>query len=205
MPNNSLSREMALRIGLAARALPEVTPAALLGVLEGLVGLPPGEQALQALRVRDLRDAFETATKQDLAAALAHLKGEAADEAVPPPLLEKSFGGLRVACASNGGEALDGHFGSCARFLVYEVTADATRLVDVRSAEVDDRAALIADCSILFVVSIGGPAAAKVVNCGIHPVRIAEGGSARDVAAALSARLAASPPRWLVRAQDAAA
>jgi hypothetical protein len=30
---------------------------------------------------------------------------------------------IRIACASNRGERLDGHFGSCARFLIYQVSA----------------------------------------------------------------------------------
>jgi predicted Fe-Mo cluster-binding NifX family protein len=47
-------------------------------------------------------------------------------------------GSLRVAVAANRGENLDGHFGSCDRFLIYQVGQDAIRLIDVRStAEAD--------------------------------------------------------------------
>jgi nitrogen fixation protein NifX len=30
---------------------------------------------------------------------------------------------------------------------------------------------LIGDCDLLCVLSIGGPAAARVVNSGIHPIK----------------------------------
>ncbi len=80
-------------------------------------------------------------------------------------------GSIRVACASDDGEVLDGHFGSCRRFLIYEVSAAESRLVGVREvddAEAEDksayRAALIADCSLLYVAATGGSAASKVVN-----------------------------------------
>jgi nitrogen fixation protein NifX len=113
---------------------------------------------------------------------------------------------LRVAVASNTDGILDGHFGSCERFLVYQVSADAHRLIETRStAEADEaadrnlaRVALIADCQVLFVQSIGGPAAAKVVRAGVHPVKIAKGGPADETLARLQESLK-SPPPWLAR------
>jgi nitrogen fixation protein NifX len=41
MPEQALSEDIALRIGLAARALPDTDPARLLRVLSDAVGLPP--------------------------------------------------------------------------------------------------------------------------------------------------------------------
>jgi predicted Fe-Mo cluster-binding NifX family protein len=87
-------------------------------------------------------------------------------------------GSLRVAFASNGGDELDGHVGAARQFLVYQVSPNEVRLIDVRkidaSGTVEDkngqRAALIADCRVLYVSSIGGPAAAKVVKADIHPI-----------------------------------
>ena len=66
---------------------------------------------------------------------------------------------LRVACASNQGELINGHFGSCRYFLIYQVSADEIRLVDIRVTDesdvVDDknayRAALIEDAQVVFV------------------------------------------------------
>jgi nitrogen fixation protein NifX len=90
-------------------------------------------------------------------------------------------GSIRVACASNREQLLDGHYGSCERFLVYQVSPEEVRLIGVRpTLEADHaedrnvaRAALINDCQIVYVQSIGGPATAKVVRAGVHPVKVA--------------------------------
>lgn len=113
---------------------------------------------------------------------------------------------IRVACASDAGEEINGHFGSCARFLVYDVAPDAVVPQASRPTAVADeaddrnlaRAHLISDCQILFVQSIGGPAAAKVVRAGIHPVKIARATPARANLAQLQNALQ-SPPPWLAK------
>ena len=115
-------------------------------------------------------------------------------------------GSLRVAFASNNGENLDGHFGSALRFLVYQVNRETIRLVDVRStAEADAsddrnaaRAAIIRDCQILYIQSIGGPAAAKVVRAGVYPVKVKTPGPAREAITQIQTILDAPPP-WLAR------
>jgi nitrogen fixation protein NifX len=116
---------------------------------------------------------------------------------------------VRVACASNRGERLDGHFGSCARFLVYQVSEEEIRLIDVRAADdaqsTDDkntyRSGLIRDCDLLFVIAIGGPAAAKVVKAGLLPIRQPEETGARKVLIKLQQRLSENPPPWLAKAR----
>ena len=121
-------------------------------------------------------------------------------------------GTIRVACASNGGELLDGHFGSCARFLVYEVSPESVRLIEARdTAATDDaddknvaRAALIGDCQVLFIQSIGGPAAAKVVRAGVHPVKVPTAAPAIETLDKLRFALH-KPPPWLAKAMGVAA
>ena len=115
-------------------------------------------------------------------------------------------GSIRAACASNTGEVLDGHFGSCERFLIYQLTPDESRLIAIRSTlEADHaedrnaaRAALIADCDVLCIQSIGGPAAAKVIRANVHPVKIPRSESARVVVARLQTALR-HPPPWLAK------
>ena len=105
------------------------------------------------------------------------------------------------------GEELDGHFGSCARFLIYQLSASELRLIDIRSANGpesrDDknafRANLINDCQVLFVASIGGPAAAKVVRAGVHPIKYPAAGSARERMESLQKVIQDSPPPWLAK------
>lgn len=210
-----ISDDIALRIGLAARALPDISPARLIRVLADAIGLPPTADKLAGLKVKDLKSAADgelAALDLDaLKSALALLKGEVIDDADPAPALDPYAegdmpGSIRVACASNAGEALDGHFGSARRFLVYQVSADEVRLVDARTADdrgADDknayRAALIGDCQVLYVASIGGPAAAKVVKTDIHPIKDAGGGNARERMTSLQGILADKPPPWLAK------
>jgi nitrogen fixation protein NifX len=60
------------------------------------------------------------------------------------------------------------------------------------------RAELVGDCQIVYVQSIGGPAAAKAVRANVHPVKIPEGGQASAVLKRLQAVLDAPPP-WLAK------
>jgi nitrogen fixation protein NifX len=115
-------------------------------------------------------------------------------------------GSLRVAVASNSADNLDGHFGSANRFLVYQVGRGTIRLVDVRPTLIADeaedknvaRAELINDCQLVYVQSIGGPAAAKVVRAGVHPVKFPQTGPARAALERLQGTLDAPPP-WLAK------
>jgi nitrogen fixation protein NifX len=216
MTNPALSDDIALRIGLAARALPDTDPARLLRVLADAVGLPPTAAMLDSLTVKALKAAADGELADidagPLKAALALLKGQGIDDIEPAPEPEAYSDGempdsIRVACASNGGELLDGHFGSCRRFLVYQVSAKQARLIDCR--DIDDslaeddknsyRASLIADCQVLYVASIGGPAAAKVVKQDIHPIKFPDGGSARAHIIELQGVLADKTPPWLAK------
>ena len=216
MSSEPISKEIALRIGLAVRELPDTDASRLLKVLDDAVGLPPSATKLSGLTVKVLKAAcdgeladIDTAAVK---AALACLKGEAGLPSDPLPVIEPYRDGsipnsIRVACASNRGEMLDGHFGSCKRFLVYQVSANENRLVDIR--EVDEsaatgdkngyRATLISDCQILFVVSIGGPAAAKVVRTGAHPVKKPDPGPARAEIESLQQVIGADAPPWLAK------
>lgn len=213
--NTSITREAALRIGLAARAL-NVSPRELTLALAEKLELPLSETKLSTCSVEVLREAMDgdggicVAEKEDLKNAVRLLWGDGVSGSELPPLddyVEGDMpGSIRLACASNHGEMLDGHFGSCERFLIYQVSATEARLIalrptlDTEYAEDKNvaRAALIADCDVLYVQSIGGPAAAKVIRAQVHPVKIPLPGPARASVARLQASLA-SPPPWLAR------
>ncbi len=220
MTQAAISDEIALRIALAARALPDTDPKRLLRVLGDAVGLPLTAKKLSSLKAKGLKEALDgeladidTGVLKD---AVALLKGEAETDTDPAPSVEPYAEGalpdsIRVACASNTGELLDGHFGSAKRFLVYQVSASENRLIDVRlpdDAQADDknayRAGLIADCQVLYVASIGGPAAAKVVKADVHPIKDPKGGSARGRILALQQVLESKAPPWLAKAMGQA-
>lgn len=214
----NMSRETALRIALAARALPGTTVGQLLEILHQQIDGPLTEESLQGVSVTDLKiglagseedvdmlDTPMTALKD----AVRILWGEAEVDSLPQPVkLERMpEGSIRVAIASNNGAQLDGHFGSCLRFLVYQVSAREAALIDIRStldvALAEDKNAWrveqIQDCQVLYVVSIGGPAAAKVVRAGIHPLKKPKGCAAQEAVAELQSVMAGSPPPWLAK------
>ncbi|MBI5901565.1 MAG: dinitrogenase iron-molybdenum cofactor biosynthesis protein [Rhodocyclales bacterium] len=215
--SQSITREAALRIALAARELDEVAPRDLVSALAERLDLPLTETKLKSVTVADLQLILQGdevvvtgVPRESLKQAVRLLWGEGVSGSELSPVQPYADGDLpgsiRVACASNSGEELDGHFGSCERFLIYQVSPAESRLIDIRpTLEADQaedrnvaRAELIKDCQVVYVQSIGGPATAKVVRAGVHPVKVGAGGTARDTLARLRAALL-SPPPWLAR------
>jgi nitrogen fixation protein NifX len=213
----TITKGAALRIALAAKALEEVDPRAFTIKLAEKIGLPITEDKLASVTVAEIKHLItgeETIEPdQDMASiklAVRYLWGENGDDAdvpKPEPYTDGELpDSLRVAVASNTGENLDGHFGSAPRFLVYQVGKTAIKLVDVRPTLIADeaedknvaRSELINDCQIVYVQSIGGPAAAKVVRAGVHPVKIPAVTPAREAIARLQSVLDAPPP-WLAK------
>ncbi len=211
-----VTRAAALRIGLAARCLPGVDVSAFVHALGERLGLPVTDEKLATMTVADLKAMLQGdeivdpgVDSVDLKAAVRYLWGEglAEDLPVPDQNIPSDGQALNVAVASNSGELLNGHFGSCARFLIYRVSEQGIWLTDLRATldadGADDRnvarAALVADCQLVYVQSIGGPAAAKIVRAGVHPVKSPAGGHAREVLATLQTTLRRPPP-WLARA-----
>lgn len=218
---STITKGAAQRIALAVRCLPDVDPREFTIWIAKKVELPITEEKLAVLTVTDLKTALsaeETVeasleTDVDMAAlkdAVRYLWGEGGDAgAAPTPesYVEGEMpGSLRVAVASNTDENLDGHFGSALRFLIYQVGKQAIKLIDVRptlECELAEdknaaRSALINDCQIAYVQSIGGPAAAKVVRAGVHPMKMPQSGPARETIVRLQSILDAPPP-WLAK------
>lgn len=212
-----ITKAAALRIAQAARVLADVNAGAFAAKLGDNLGLPITEEKLAKVTVADIKLILSGEETVDpdmdsasIKLAVRHLWGQAADAEDLPPVAAYNEGdmpgSLRVAVASNTEENLDGHFGSCPRFLIYQVGRDEIRLVEIRSTSLTDeaedknvaRANLIKDCQIVYVQSIGGPAAAKAVRANIHPVKAPEGGKASIALQRLQAVLDAPPP-WLAK------
>jgi nitrogen fixation protein NifX len=215
-----ISRAAALRIALAARAIPTTTLPKLIEVLHATIGEVLDEDTLRSITVTNLKTglgglAGDEEDGEDIGLGLPEMKlavrilwgdtGDTSGIPVPQPYAEDEFPhSLRVAIASDSDAQLNGHFGSCLRFLVYQVSADNFRLIDVRDALEADfapdkngfRVQLIKDCHVVYVVSIGGPAAAKVIRGDIFPIKRIEGGEADDVIRQFQ-EVMKSPPPWL--------
>jgi nitrogen fixation protein NifX len=220
----NIDRDTALRIALAARTLPDVDLGTLIDVLNDRLGAPLDLDKLSRITVTDLKTGIGSTDGEEdgedfgdrtglepIKLAVRVLWGETTEDDTLPaaqPYAEGDMpGSIRVAIASNSGDNLDGHFGSCLRYLVYQVSADDVRLVDIRSALEADladdkngfRVGLIKDCQVMYVVSIGGPAAAKVNRADIWPMKKIEGGKAIDVLAEVQNAMRATPPPWLAK------
>lgn len=212
-----ITKAAALRIAQAARVLDNVNAGAFASKLGEQIGLPITEEKLAKVTVADIKLILSGEETVDpdvdgasIKLAVRHLWGAAEDaENLPTVSAYKDGdmpGSLRVAVASNTEENLDGHFGSCPRFLIYQVGSSEIRLIEARSTSIADdaedknvaRANLIKDCQIVYVQSIGGPAAAKAVRANIHPVKAPEGGKAEIALQRLQAVLDAPPP-WLAK------
>jgi nitrogen fixation protein NifX len=192
---DALPRDLALRIALASRVLPGIDLPRLLGILHERVGSPLSDEKLKSITVTNLKTGLGSLDGEedgeDIGVGLANIKlavrylwgDEAEDEDLPEIQTYKEGEmpeSIRVAVGSNNGALVNGHFGSCIRFLVYQLSRDAYKLIDIRSTiEADDaedrnlfRANLIKDCHVMFVQSIGGPAAAKVIRADIYPIKV---------------------------------
>jgi nitrogen fixation protein NifX len=217
MTTTVITKIAALRIAQAARALADVNAGAFAAKLGDNLGLPITEEKLAQVTVADLKLILSGEETVDpdvdnasIKLAVRYLWGEAGDADNLPHMdayVDGEIpGSLRVAVASNTEENLDGHFGSCPRFLIYQVGRHDLRLIDARSTLIAEdaedknvaRAKLIDDCQIVYVQSIGGPAAAKAVRANIHPVKVPDGGNARVTLQRLQTVLDAPPP-WLAK------
>lgn len=219
---DGLPRELALRVALAARILPGISVPRLLEILHERLGSPLDDEKLKAITVTNLKTGLGSLDGEedgeDIGIGLANIKlavrylwgDEAEDEDLPEIMPYKAGDmpeSIRIAIGSNSGALINGHFGSCIRFLVYQLSRHACTLIDIRSTlEADSsddrnlfRANLINDCHVVFVQSIGGPAAAKVIRADIYPIKVP------DVTEALEQlkefqRVFDAPPPWFAKA-----
>jgi len=215
----ALLPHLALRIGLAARAMPEAGLQSLMSVLIDTLGLPLTEDKFNRLNVTALRVAADgrlaTQPRAALRQALNYLQGRtpvSIIEDTPPQLAAYGEGdlpdSLRLAVASDFGERIDGNFATCSAFLIYQVSAREIRLIDRRAAPAGNRksgrdtlrAALLDDCHLLYAKTLSNPASACLMVNGIHPVSFPDGGQAREKIAELQKILGSHPPPWLARA-----
>ena len=214
-----LSADLALRIGLAARVLPGVAVADVVQALIALLGFPLTDRKLRSLTVAQLRAApggvLLQVPRPQLREALAFLADRATvniiDTTIPPILRYEDGdmpGSIRIAIASDAGLQLDGFFNACLRFLIFQLSATETRLIDVRGTAAakaaDDgnrwRAECIADCHLLLTVGVGTSNAARLMCLGVHPLGYGSPMAAPWALDQIQLVLQGTPPPWLVKA-----
>lgn len=96
-----------------------------------------------------------------------------------------------IAFASSNGELIDSHFASAPSFELYEFGGKkqgfthsaqilahiSKRMESMEDSEdkVDARINKLKECAIVYCTQIGGPAAARLVQSGMHPLKVPEG------------------------------
>ncbi|HVJ49235.1 NifB/NifX family molybdenum-iron cluster-binding protein [Desulfitobacterium sp.] len=119
---------------------------------------------------------------------------------------------MLIAFASSDGLAIDSHFASAPKFEMYKFTGTEqgviqTSLVVEDMAETEDRVDarvnMLKECVIVYCTQIGGPAAARLVQSGIHPLKVPEGTLITDELERMSKLLLSQKlPPWLKKKLD---
>lgn len=116
---------------------------------------------------------------------------------------------MKVAFASTDKIHVDEHFGRAQEFYVWEVCADDASLSGVvqvkqegddEADRIEARCSGVEDCSLVYVAQIGGPAAARLVQKKVHPIKIKDAATIADTVEKLQGVLRDNPPPWLRKA-----
>jgi nitrogen fixation protein NifX len=126
---------------------------------------------------------------------------------------------LRIAVATQDLKSLNAHFGSARRFAIYDVTPTEHRFIEAVSfgdisnesgshaKEGDDKIGpkveALTGCHLLFVLAIGGPAAARVVSAHIHPVKLTKPEPIESIISRVQTMMSGNPPPWLRKVMGA--
>lgn len=115
---------------------------------------------------------------------------------------------IRVAFCSEDEIHIDAHFAQSSKIVIYEfdpssyreiaaLSLDSAAEEDQEEDKVNRRLKAVRDCSILYCTHIGGPAAARLIQQSIYPLKAEAGTLIEDAAQRLHHLLKKNPPRWL--------
>ena len=118
---------------------------------------------------------------------------------------------MKVAFASTDKVHIDEHFGHAEEFYIWEISPDQAAfsgVVQVKAEteighsddKIEARGAALADCALVYVAEIGGPAAARLVAKKIHPIKSKQQEPITVVVEKLQDVLRNNPPPWLRKA-----
>lgn len=114
--------------------------------------------------------------------------------------------GIKVAFATNDNENIDAHFGSCQKFVVYNISNDGYEVdrfihtKEEKSKEGDKTANIVNalfGIDIVYFLDIGPVAAAKVINNKIFPIKYKEIVSIETELEKLQGMLNTNPPPFI--------
>lgn len=124
--------------------------------------------------------------------------------------LKKNLGAfMKVAFASTDRIHVNEHFGRAEEFYIWDVGPDDAEfngIVQVKTEGDDEadrieaRCSGLAECAVVYVAEIGGPAAARLVAKKIHPIKSKDRAPIKETVEKLQEVLRNSPPPWLKKA-----
>ena len=119
---------------------------------------------------------------------------------------------MKVAFASTDKVHIDEHFGKAEEFYIWEIGPDEAQFTGVVQIKADAdapghsddkieaRGAALADCALVYVGEIGGPAAARLVAKKVYPLKSKEQEPITMAVEKLQEVLKGNPPPWLRKA-----
>lgn len=132
-------------------------------------------------------------------------------------------GRMKVAIATQDLKTVDAHFAGARNLAIYEVSPGGYRMLEAVRFDIVSRQDGVHDddgagdgpagddhadrlgarldalkgCALLFVQAIGGPAAARVVNLRVHPIKVPQPTPISQVLDRVQTMLNGTPPPWL--------
>lgn len=119
---------------------------------------------------------------------------------------------MKIAFTTNDSVHINAHFGSAQQIDVYDATAEGYTFLealkfqgnlkqDGNEDKLVPKLKALHDCTIIYVASIGGGAAARLIGKNITPIKAqSEADEIQDVLTRLVQTLNGSPPPWLRKA-----
>ena len=116
---------------------------------------------------------------------------------------------MKVAFASTDKVHVNEHFGRAEQFYIWDIGPEESEFSGVvqvstegsdEADRIEARCAGLADCALVYVAQIGGPAAARLVQKKIHPLKSKTEEPIMEVIEKLQAVLNGTPPPWLRKA-----
>ena len=116
---------------------------------------------------------------------------------------------MKVAFASTDKVHVDEHFGKAEEFYIWDIGPEEATFSGVAQLKaeggyidykIEARTSVLEDCAMVYVGEIGGPAAARLVQKKIHPIKSKEHEPITVVVEKLQEVLKGNPPPWLRKA-----
>ena len=133
-----------------------------------------------------------------------HLKLVQSTEA--PPAMS-----VKIAFASSDRKQVDQHFGAAEAFVLYELSEDDARMLEVVEFTDSDTAmdghegklagkiGLLAGCAAVYCNAVGASAVKQLLAAGIQPMKVVEGAPIDELLCGLNQSLTGEPPAWMAR------